>query len=82
MAGHIAMKAKKVSLIVKLCIVAILIAAAVLKWTGIFTACEISEITVIAFAAYGIAAGTIDANIIVDKFTGGKKNEADKGLPA
>ena len=53
------LKAKTVSLL--------LLVGAVLKWTGVFTNCEISELCTVAgtFAALFV---TIDANIALDKF--------------
>lgn len=61
------LKAKKVSLFAKIVAGLILLVGAVLKWTGVFTNCEISELCTVAgtFAALFV---TIDANIALDKF--------------
>lgn len=67
------MKAKTVSLIAKITAGAILLVGAVLKWLGIFTNCEISELCKVAgtLAALFI---TVDTNIALDKF---KKPQED-----
>lgn len=61
------LKAKTVSLLAKIVAGLILLVGAVLKWTGVFTNCEISELCTVAgtFAALFV---TIDANIALDKF--------------
>ena len=61
------LKAKTVSLLAKIVAGFILLVGAVLKWTGVFTNCEISELCTVAgtFAALFV---TIDANIAFDKF--------------
>ena len=61
------LKAKTVSLFAKIVAGFILLVGAVLKWTGVFTNCEISELCTVAgtFAALFV---TIDANIAFDKF--------------
>lgn len=61
------LKAKTVSLFAKIVAGLILLVGAVLKWTGFFTNCEISELCTVAgtFAALFV---TIDANIALDKF--------------
>ena len=61
------LKAKTVSLFAKIVAGLILLVGAVLKWTGVFPNCEISELCTVAgtFAALFV---TIDANIALDKF--------------
>ena len=61
------MKAKDASLIAKIVAGAVLLIGAVLKWLGIFTQCEISELCTVAgtLAALFI---TVDTNIALDKF--------------
>ena len=61
------LKAKTVSLFAKIVAGLILLVGAVLKWTGVFINCEISELCTVAgtFAALFV---TIDANIALDKF--------------
>lgn len=66
------MKAKTVSLVAKIIAVVILIAGAILKWTGVFPSCEISELCTVSFTIMAIF-GTVDLNIALDKFT--KKGE-------
>ena len=62
------MKAKTASLIAKIVAAAVLLTGAVLKWLGIFTQCEISELCKVAgtLAALFI---TVDTNIALDKFS-------------
>lgn len=69
------MKAKDASLIAKIIAGAILLIGATLKWLGIFTNCEISELCTVAgtLAALFI---TVDTNIALDKFT--KKSEDEE----
>lgn len=50
-----------------------IIACCVCKWLGKMPNAEVSEICAMWVVVYGIGAGTIDFNIMLDKFTGGKK---------
>lgn len=61
------LKAKKVSLIVKIVAVVFIIVCAVLKWLGIFQNCEIKEICFIG-ATVGAIFGDISINTALDKF--------------
>lgn len=61
------MKAKDASLIAKITAGAILLVGAVLKWLGIFTNCEISELCMVAGTLAGLFI-TVDTNIALDKF--------------
>ena len=61
------MKAKDASLIAKITAGAILLIGAVLKWLGIFTNCEISELCMVAGTLAGLFI-TVDTNIALDKF--------------
>lgn len=61
------MKAKDASLIAKITAGAILLVGAVLKWIGIFTNCEISELCMVAGTLAGLFI-TVDTNIALDKF--------------
>ena len=61
------MKAKDASLIAKIVAGAILLIGAVLKWLGIFTNCEISELCMVAGTLAGLFI-TVDTNIALDKF--------------
>lgn len=67
------MKAKNVSLIVKIVAVVFIIACAILKWLGIFTNATISEICIIGGTMSAIF-GDISINTAIDKFT---KKEGD-----
>ena len=69
------MDAKNISKIYKLIAPLGAIICAVLKWLGILPGASINEICTLWACIYAIGAGTIDANIIIDKFTGGNKNE-------
>lgn len=64
--------AKTISKIFKFTAAGGIIASAVLKWAGILPNASAGEICLIWAAVYGIGAGTIDLNIMFDKFTGGK----------
>ena len=66
------MKAKDASLGAKITAGAILLIGAVLKWLGIFTNCEISELCKVAGTLAALFV-TVDTNIALDKFT--KKSE-------
>ena len=60
-------KAKTVSLIAKIVGGLVVLVGAVLKWLGIFTACEINELCVVGFTVMGIF-GTVDLNLLAEKF--------------
>lgn len=61
------LKAKTVSLIAKIVAGVILLIGAGLKWTGIFTNCDISELCTVA-GTFVALFSTIDVNIALDKF--------------
>lgn len=61
------LKAKTVSLIAKILAGVILLIGAGLKWTGIFTNCDISELCTVA-GTFVALFSTIDVNIALDKF--------------
>lgn len=61
------LKAKTVSLIAKIVSGGILLIGAVLKWTGIFSNCEISELCTVSGTFVALFT-TIDVNIALDKF--------------
>ena len=60
-------KKKTVSLLAKIVAGAILLIGAVLKWTGIFSNCEISELCTVSGTFVALFT-TIDVNIALDKF--------------
>lgn len=61
------LKAKTVSLVAKIVGSSVVLVGAVLKWLGIFTACEINELCVVGFTVMGIF-GTVDLNLLAEKF--------------
>lgn len=61
------LKAKTVSLLAKIVGGLVVLVGAVLKWIGIFTACEINELCVVGFTIMGIF-GTVDLNLLAEKF--------------
>lgn len=61
------LKAKTVSLIAKIIGSFVVLVGAVLKWLGIFSACEINELCVVGFTIMGIF-GTVDLNLLAEKF--------------
>ena len=69
------MEAKNISKVYKIISPIGAIACAVLKWAGLFPDATVFEICTLWASVYAIGAGTIDANIIIDKFVGGTKNE-------
>ena len=68
------LKAKKVSLIIKIIDVVFIITCAVLKWLGIFSACEIGEICLIG-GTVGAVFGDVSINTALDKFKKEKEIE-------
>lgn len=60
-------KAKTVSLLAKIVGGLVVLVGAVLKWLGIFSACEINELCVVGFTIMGIF-GTVDLNLLAEKF--------------
>ena len=65
-------KAKTISKIMKCIAVTGLVICSVLKWLGFLPGASVGEIIAVWASVYGLGAGTIDANIMLDKFTGGK----------
>ncbi len=68
--GESRLKAKTLSKIVKVFSVAGLVACSVLKWLGVMPGASVGEICAVWATVYGLGAGTIDLNIIFDKFIG------------
>ena len=62
------LEAKTISKIFKFIAPAGAIVCAILKWCGILPQATIGEIGLMWSIVYGLGAGTIDANIIIDKF--------------
>ncbi len=65
--------AKSISKFFKFLAAGGVIVCAVLKWCGVMPEATVGEICVTWAAVYGIGAGTIDLNIMFDKFSGGGK---------
>lgn len=64
--------AKKISKAFKFIATVGLVVSAVLKWAGILPNASAGEICMIWATVYGLGAGTVDLNIMFDKFTGAK----------
>lgn len=62
--------AKNISKIFKFIASIGVIVCAFLKWAGILPNATIGEICVAWSVVYGLGAGTIDANLMIDKFRG------------
>lgn len=66
------MTAKTISKVFKFIATGGLVVSAVLKWAGILPNANAGEICMIWATVYGLGAGTVDLNIMFDKFTGAK----------
>jgi uncharacterized membrane protein len=66
------LKAKTASLCAKILGAVIIVAGHVLKWAGVFPDASSTEICACGFSVMGIF-GTVDLNIMLDKFTGGNR---------
>ena len=64
--------AKKISKIFKFVAVGGLVVCSVLKWVCLLPGATIGEICIVWAVVYGLGAGTIDLNIMFDKFCGNK----------
>ena len=65
--------AKDISKVFKIVVPVFAVAMAILKWTGVFPNITISEIIYISCFIYAAGAGTIDLNLMLDKFTSRKE---------
>lgn len=65
--------AKTISKIFKFVSAIGIVACAVLKWLNVMPNADAGEICMIWACVYGVGAGTIDLNIMFDKFTGNKE---------
>lgn len=61
-------KAKTVSLIAKIIGAVVIITGFVLKWAGVLTGASSEEICACGFSVMGVF-GTVDVNIMLEKFT-------------
>ena len=62
--------AKNISKVFKFLSALGIVACAVLKWLGVMPGAGIGEICMVWAVVYGLGAGTIDLNIMFDKFVG------------
>lgn len=65
--------AKNISKVFKIVAPVFAVVMAILKWTGVFPNVTISEIIYISCFIYAAGAGTIDLNLMLDKFTSHKE---------
>ena len=65
--------AKDISKVFKIVAPVFAVAMAILKWTGVFPNITISEIIYISCFIYAAGAGTIDLNLMLDKFISRKE---------
>lgn len=65
------LKAKTVSLWAKIVGAVIIVGGHILKWTGVLPNATSGEICACGFAVMGIF-GTVDLNLMIDKFTKGE----------
>lgn len=70
--------AKKISKIFKFVAVGGLVVCSVLKWVDVLSGATISEICTVWAVVYGLGAGTIDLNIMFDKFCGNKSENTER----
>ena len=66
------LKAKTASLWAKIIGATVIIGGHILKWTHVFPDASSSEICICGFSVMGIF-GTVDLNLLVDKFTSKEK---------
>lgn len=64
--------AKTISKIFKFISTIGIVTCAVLKWVNVMPNATIGEISILWACVYGLGAGTIDLNIMFDKFCGNK----------
>jgi len=68
------LKAKKISIIVKIFAVVFIVVCSILKWLNVFPNSEISEICIVG-GTLGAIFGDVSINTALDKFT--KKGESE-----
>ena len=69
--------AKTISKVFKFISAIGLVTCAVLKWVNVMPNATIGEICMMWACVYGLGAGTIDLNIMFDKFVGGRNDSRD-----
>lgn len=67
------LKAKTVSLVVKIFIIVFIVVCSILKWLNIMPNCEVKEICLIGGTIAAIF-GDVSINTALDKFTKGKED--------
>ena len=72
------LSAKKISKIFKFMVTSGSVVSSVLKWVGVLPVATISEICTVWAVVYGLGAGTIDLNIMFDKFCGSKNENKER----
>lgn len=70
--------AKAVSKWAKIAIGVVCLALSVLKWAGPLASASIGEICGVCAVVMGIVTGTIDLNIVLEKFLGKESSREDK----
>ena len=70
--------AKRISKFFKFVSTIGIVICAVLKWLDVMPNATIGEICMMWACVYGLGAGTIDLNIMFDKFVGGGSNNNDR----
>lgn len=66
------LSAKNISKMFKFVSAIGIVACAVLKWLGVMPSATVGEICMVWAVVYGLGAGTIDLNIMFDKFVGAR----------
>lgn len=74
--GKKKLTAKTISKIFKFVSTVGIVVCAVLKWVNIMPNATVAEICMVWSCVYALGAGTIDLNIMFDKFTGGTNGGA------
>lgn len=69
--------AKTISKVFKFISAIGIVTCAVLKWVNVMPNATIGEICMMWACVYGLGAGTIDLNIMFDKFVGGRNDSRD-----
>ena len=70
--------AKVISKVFKIVAASGLVLCAVLKWMGFLPGATIGEICMVWAFVYGLGAGTIDINLMCEKFTGKRRAEDER----
>lgn len=69
--------AKTISKIFKVVSSAGMVACAIIKWAGVLPGASIGEICALWSCVYGVGAGTIDFNLMLEKFQSPKEEGRD-----